>query len=86
VTIGAIAGIAPCVIPASTWGWIQRSGPCAALTDGTLIVGRGISVASTAAGGVQVAITTTAKNAQEIGVCLNVAGSTSCSLVDLMLE
>ncbi len=89
VEIGALAGVSPNAIPASNFGWVQRNGTCACLTDGTLIVGRGVGVASTAAGAVHVATastTATIKDQLAIGRCLNVAASASYSLIDLMLE
>jgi len=90
VGTGSLIGIAPCVIAATTYGWVQTRGVCAALNGGTSMI-NGIPVvpSGTTAGAVstQVASTTnTRKDITVIGVCLQApAATTGHGLIDLKL-
>jgi len=89
VMTGPLAGILPVAVTASYYCWVQRRGVCAALTDGTVIVGEPVTPSGALAGAVAVhavASTSTVKLATKIGNCLNVAASTEYSLIDLTIE
>jgi hypothetical protein len=93
VGVGALAGVATVAVTASYYCWIQRSGVCNVMTDGTLIVGEPVVLGAAAAGSFTVyppaaADTTGARVVKEstvIGYCMNVSASTEYSLINLML-
>lgn len=92
VSVNAIAGVPAASCAASAYFWIQRSGPCPILTDGTVIIGRPVVAASAnQAGGVTPAPsdTSTITNAGRIdiiGDVIVVSASTEYSLINLRLE
>lgn len=88
VGVGTLAGIAPVAVTASYYCWLQTRGACAALTDGTVIVGVPVTPSGALAGAVAVhsaATSMTAKEGSNIGWCMNVAASTEYSLINLMI-
>jgi len=90
VGLGLLAGVAPSPVVASYYGWIQRKGRCACLTDGTVIIGEAVVQSSALAGAVcahpaNTASALTPKSINDIGWCLNVAASTKYSLIYLTL-
>lgn len=48
---GVVVGVAPVIIPANQYGWVQTWGPCGVLIDGTPAVGMAVSAPAAVAGG-----------------------------------
>ena len=70
---GAIVGVAPYIIAANEWGWLQTRGACGTLSAGTIAVGAAATSPGSAAG----AVVTDPANAsvQIIGYALVAAAS-----------
>ena len=94
IGVNSLVGIATRDVTADYYCWMQKKGVCAALTDGTLIVGEPVSPSSALAGAVticKVAAASTAgvaivvKQFTRIGYCMSVAASTEYSLINLNL-
>lgn len=80
---GAIVGVAPYVIAASEYGWLQTKGPCATLSAGTIAVGAVmVSPSGTAGAGV-----TDPANASVVilgsAMCAAASGETTQILLNL---
>ena len=93
VGVGALAGVAPVAVTASYYCWLQRKGPAAVLTDGTVIVGVPCVVSPALAGAIAPFSTSAAdtagvraaKGIDTVGYVMNVSASTEYSLVNLCL-
>ena len=92
-SVGSLAGVAPVAASASYYFWVQRAGPAATYTLGTVIVGEPVCVAGTAGGVMQIppaAADTTGlrivKQMVAIGDVLNASAATKYSLINLRLE
>lgn len=79
----AVAGVAPYIITATQYGWIQTWGPCSTLINGTPGVGIGVVVSATTAGAVDVAAVAAEINVRIIGHMMQVGVSTKNNFVNL---
>ena len=95
--VGALAGVPPVPIPASNWGWIQRSGLCNVLVDATTpVISQPVIASTTVAGAIgkhevvvaagTTGVTYPGKSLRPVGHVVNIAASASYALIDLMLE
>lgn len=95
-TVGtcSLAGILPVAASANFYCWVQRRGVCAALTDGTLLIGSQVVPSDGLAGAVApqkassastAGVAIIAKDFTTLGECMVVAGSTDYSLIDLRM-
>ena len=93
-TVGSnVAGVSCATAAASSYVWLQRKGPAAVYTGGTVLLQRSPSVCSTAVAGaivpIAVAATTALLNTKEgfqvIGIGMNAAEITGFSMVDLCI-
>lgn len=78
-----MVGVAPMVITANYFGWLQKKGPCAVEVDGTVIAGD--KVISRSAAGCVSPITANTEVDAEVGVCIANNANDHWALVDLRL-
>jgi hypothetical protein len=81
---GCVAGVATYIIAAGEYGWLQRSGPCAALIAGTPAVGVAIVVPGSAGGAA--VVDGAAAATLVVGSMLSTGGNGECNGVMLALE
>lgn len=79
---GVIVGVAPVIIPATYYGWIQTWGPGAVLIDGTPAIANLVSSPASAAGAAAINSTTLAL----VGVMCVVGVTGKCKLVNIQIE
>lgn len=79
---GAIVGVAPVIIPATYFGWLQTAGPGAVLIDGTPAVANLVSSPAAVAGGAAINSTTLTL----VGTMCVVGVDTKCKLVNIQIE
>jgi hypothetical protein len=82
---GAVMGVATYIIPATEFGWLQRSGPAGALIAGTPGVGLGVGFPTSAAGAAVIDDAATA-GFHTVGTMLSTGGNGECNGVMVMLE
>ena len=82
---GVVAGIPNRDIASGSYGWFQTAGPCAVLTNGTVVVGKNMMTGSTTDGSGDV-IADDSSAEFLIGGVINVAATTEYSLVDLQIR
>jgi len=82
---GVVAGIPNRDIASGSYGWLQTAGPCAVLTNGTVVVGKNMMTGSTTDGSGDV-IADDSSAEFLIGGVINVAATTEYSLVDLQIR
>lgn len=94
VVVAAIAktappiGVTPCAVTAAYYCWLQTWGPCAVLTNGTVIVSLNLAPSGTTAGSVDVyPLNSVAASGQEpvIGWVMSVGATAEHSLVFLTI-
>ena len=85
VTAPAI-GVAPCVITAAKYGWLQTWGPCAALINGTPGVGIGVKSSATTAGAFDVAAVAAEIDVRILGVMMQIGVSAKNNAVFLRMD
>lgn len=78
---GVVAGLTVVDVTAAYYCWVQLAGPVCVLTNGTVVVGKGVIPSTTTPGAVDVAATNTDYNV--LGYVMSVAASTEYSLVML---
>lgn len=82
-------GVTCCALTANYFGFIQTAGPCAVLTNGTVLVGKKCAVGLTTAGSVDVTpLNSVDAGGQEpcVGIVMTVGGTGEYSLVNLLLD
>lgn len=79
---GAIMGVTAMDMTADYFGWVQVSGPCSILTDGTLVLGHSAARSDNLAGAVEPAPNDTYV---QIGSVMVVNGDTDNSVINLNL-
>lgn len=83
----AMVGVATHAQTASTFGWLQTGGPCAVLTDGTVVIALHVRASDGTDGSVEALDRDgTHENEQEVGVCMAVNATTEYCLIDLSLD
>ena len=83
----ALVGVATHAQTASTFGWLQTGGPCAVLTDGTVVIAQHVRASDGTDGSVEALDRDgTHENEQELGVCMAVNATAEYSLIDLALD
>ena len=82
---GVVAGVPNRDIASGSYGWFQTAGPCAVLTNGTVVVGKNMMTGSTTDGSGDV-IADDSSAEFLIGGVINVAATTEYSLVDLQIR
>lgn len=83
---GTAAGVAPYVITAAQYGWIQTWGPCSTLIAGTPALGAGVMTPSTTAGSAIVLTTTNLVVAQPVGYMMQIGVDGKNNFVDLKIR
>lgn len=85
-----VLGVTPVAVAAGAYFWLQTSGPCSVLTEGTLVIGLSCQPSSTADGAVTPFTLTEGTPNTEItpvvGHVMEVAATTEHSLVHLLLD
>ena len=81
----AVVGVAPYVIVATQYGWLQTWGMCSTLINGTPGVGIGVVVSASTAGAVDVAAVAAEINVRIIGHMAQVGVSTKNNFVMLKI-
>lgn len=85
----AVIGCAVSAIPAAGYGWIQTAGPCAVLTDGTVVLDSWVMCSNGTAGAVEAWGLAEAAPPTEIqapvGTVIEVAATTEHSFINLSL-
>lgn len=76
-----VVGVACATQAAGDYGWVQCSGVCGVLTEGTLLLGNGVVPSLTVAGAVAPAVSTT--TGRIIGQVVDIGDTTGHSLIDL---
>ena len=79
------AGVSPCIITATQYGWVQTHGPASVLINGTPGVGVQVVPGATTAGSVDVAAVAAEVNTRAIGWMMQVGVSTKNNFVYLDL-
>jgi hypothetical protein len=79
-----VVGISVKPIPVSNFGWIQTSGNCMCLTEGTVVIGQQLIPAVTATGAVVVQSTAESLTVPTIATVTRVAIDTSYSTINLI--
>jgi hypothetical protein len=80
------AGVAPCIITATQYGWLQTWGPASVLINGTPGVGISVVPSATTAGAVDVATVAAEVNTRSIGWTMQVCVSTKNNLINLRIS
>lgn len=81
---GMVAGVSVKPIPVSQFGWIQVSGNCLCLTEGTVVIGQQLMPAVTATGALVVQSTAESLTVPTVATCTRVATTTDYSTVNLV--
>jgi len=86
-----LVGVAVSAIPANQYGWIQTWGPCAVLTQGTVVINEVVVDSATVDGAVAPMGLTegqpnTGAGQNAVGVVMEVAANTEHSLVFLTID
>jgi hypothetical protein len=82
---GPVCGVPTCDQTSGYYGWYQTAGPCAVLTNGTVVLGKNVMTGSTTDGSVDVMADDSSAEFL-IGGVINVAATTEYSLVDLQIR
>lgn len=85
---GAPVGVTVVAVAASAYAWIQTWGPCAVLTNGTIIVGKTVTPGASTAGSVDVhPLNSSDSDGQQptVGVVSRVTDSTDYSWINLKI-
>jgi len=82
--VGVPVGVATCDVTENYFCWVQRKGPAAVLTNGTVVLGMGVQTSETTAGAVDPQ-TAAGDDIPIVGHVLSVAASTEYSLIDLCI-
>ncbi len=84
---GCVVGVAVRVVTTLYYGWLQKKGTCAILTNGSLVVGEGVVRSATTPGSVDAYNESGgATNALPIGDVQTVGASTQYSLINLNIQ
>lgn len=83
---GIVAGVAPYIITAAQYGWIQTWGICSVLIAGTPALGAGVMTPSTTAGSAVVLTTTNLVVAQTVGYMAQIGVDGKNNWVDLRIR
>ena len=83
---GSLVGVAPHVITASYYGWLQVKGPCGVVVDTSESILIGCEVGTPASGAVAGACGVAAITEGIWGKCLGVEAAAGTALIDLALE
>lgn len=81
-----IVGVAPVVIAAASYGWLQTQGPAFVLTQGTVVIAEPVVGSATTAGACSPVAAGGSETTQVIGTCMHVGATTNFSLIRLSLE
>lgn len=81
-----LAGVAPCIITAAQYGWLQTRGPASVLINGTPGVGVSVTNSATTAGAVDVITTTNLVTSDVVGRMMQVGVSTKLNFVFLTID
>lgn len=76
-------GVLPRAMGTSSWGWIQTTGVCMCLTNGTVIIGSSVVLSVTTDGAVEAHVAGAAETDDIVGTVVRVATSTNYSTVNL---
>jgi len=82
----SVAGVAPYIITATQYGWLQTWGMASVLINGTPAVGVGVIISGTTAGAVDVAAVAAEVNVRIIGHMAQVGVSTKNNFVNLKIS
>ncbi len=83
---GRLVGVAPYIIAASEYGWIQTWGPACVLIAGTPALGAMVLAPGAVAGAAEIMTTTNLVVAQLVGNMLQVGVNTKSNAVDLRIS
>ena len=78
-----VVGVAPVTVPIANYAWFQTAGPCALLTNGTIVVGNTVEASATTGGAVDPTAETT--YGTPLGQVIMANASTEYSLVNLAI-
>jgi hypothetical protein len=81
----AVAGVAPGVIPANYYGWVQTKGPCAVLVEGTVVAAKMVMPSASVDGAVA-PFTAAGEDEEIVGICLEAVADTEYALIELRLK
>jgi len=81
---GPVCGVPTCDQTSAYYGWYQTAGPCAVLTDGTVVVGKNVMTGS--ADGTAAVMADDSSAEFLVGGVMNVAATGEYSLVDLQIR
>lgn len=82
---GAIVGVAPQVITANYFAWLQRRGPCAVEVEGTVVNGDSVICSETVDGTVGPGANGASEEEYPVGVCIANSANDHWALIDLKL-
>jgi len=82
---GVLVGVPTCDQTSGYYGWYQTAGPCAVLTNGTVVLGKNVMTGSTTDGSVDVMADDSSAEFL-VGGVIHVAATTEYSLVDLQIR
>jgi hypothetical protein len=83
---GPVVGVAPYIITAAQYGWVQTKGPCTVLISGTPALGAMVMTPSAVAGSAIILTTTNLVVAQLVGRMLQIGVDTKLNFVDLDID
>lgn len=83
---GTVAGVAPCIIPATKYGWLKTRGLCSVLIAGTPALGAQVMTPSSAAGSAIILTTTNLVVAQLVGRMAQIGVDGKNNFVDLDIQ
>lgn len=88
---GKLAGVAVEAVAAGSYGWLQTKGPCAVLTQGTVVINEEVVDSATVDGAVAAPVLTeaapnTGYGQHIVGVVLTVEGDGQVSLINLSID
>lgn len=84
---GRVAGVAPCIITAAQYGWVQTHGPASCLINGTPAVTSPVANSATTAGALDVWTTAAAAvTITPVGYMMQVGVSGKNNMVDLAID
>ena len=82
---GVVVGVPTCDQTSGYYGWYQTAGPCAVLTNGTVVLGKNVMTGSSTDGSVDVMADDSSAEFL-IGGVIHVGATTEYSLVDLQIR
>lgn len=82
----SLAGIAPCIIPTTAFGWVQEEGRCSALINGTPAITAPVINSATTAGALDVWTTAAQATSALVGHAAQVGVSGKVNFVDLKIN